>query len=100
MAVIKANTQWFAPVKVAKMTAIAVALGGLGSILTTTPVQAALPTFGWRGVLWLLCAMSVAVAVWIFLSVRDKPSSGACRAEGGSLEAQIVHLPTTAVFRT
>lgn len=77
MAVIKANTQWFPPAKVAKVTGIAVALGGLGSILTTTPVQAALPTFGWRGVLWLLCAASVAVAVWIFLSVRDKPSSGA-----------------------
>lgn len=76
MAVIKANTQWFAPAKVAKVTGIAVALGGLGSILTTTPVQVALPTFGWRGVLWLLCALSLAVAAWIFLSVRDKPSSG------------------------
>lgn len=75
MAVIKANTQWFAPAKVAKMTGIAVALGGLGSILTTTPVQMALPTFGWRGVLWLLCAMSVAVAVWIFVSVRDQPAA-------------------------
>ena len=76
MAVIKANTQWFAPAKVAKVTGIAVALGGLGSILTTAPVQAALPTFGWRGVLWLLCALSLAVAAWIFVSVRDKPSSG------------------------
>ena len=76
MAVIKANTQWFAPAQVAKVTGIAVALGGLGSILTTTPVQVALPTFGWRGVLWILCAASLAVAVWIFLSVRDRPGSG------------------------
>jgi len=76
MAVIKANTQWFAPAKVAKVTGVAVALGGFGSILTTTPVQMALPTFGWRGVLWILCAMSLAVAVWIFVSVRDKPGSG------------------------
>jgi MFS family permease len=84
MALIKANTQWFAPAKVAKVTAIAVALGGLGSVVTTTPVQMALPTFGWRGVLWLLCATSLAVAVWVFLSVRDKPASGP-RAE---LEAE------------
>jgi MFS family permease len=76
MAVIKANTQWFASAQVAKVTGIAVALGGLGSILTTTPVQVALPTFGWRGVLWILCAMSLGVAVWIFLSVRDKAPSG------------------------
>ena len=75
MAVIKANTQWFAPAQVARVTGIAVALGGLGSILTTTPVQIALPTFGWRGVMWLLCALSLAVAAWIFVSVRDKPAS-------------------------
>jgi MFS family permease len=77
MAVLKANTQWFAPTKVANMTGIAVAIGGLGSVLTTTPVQMVLPTLGWRGVLWLLCAMSFAVALWIFISVRDKPASSA-----------------------
>jgi MFS family permease len=76
MAVIKANTQWFAPAQVARVTGVAVALGGLGSILTTTPVQIALPRFGWRGVLWVLCAMSLAVAAWIFVSVRDKRASG------------------------
>jgi MFS family permease len=77
MAVLKANTQWFAPAKVASMTAIAVAISGLGSVLTTAPAQMALPTLGWRGVLWLLCAMSFAVALWIFVSVRDKPASSA-----------------------
>ena len=72
MAVIKANTQWFAPAKVAKVTGIAVAIGGLGSVLTTAPVQAALPSLGWRGVLWLLGAIAAAVALWIFLSVPEK----------------------------
>ena len=76
MAVIKANAQWFEPAKVAYMTGIAVALGGLGSVLTTTPVQMALPTFGWRGVMWVLCAVSFAIAVWIFVAVREKPRSG------------------------
>lgn len=79
MAVIKANTQWFAPVKVANMTGIAMAVGSLGSVLTTAPVAAALPALGWRGVFWLLCAMSVAVAVWIFVSVRDKPGNAVRR---------------------
>ncbi|TAK82579.1 MAG: MFS transporter [Betaproteobacteria bacterium] len=77
MAVLKANTQWFAPAKVANMTGIAMAIGGLGSVLTTAPVQMALPALGWRGVLWLLCAMSFAVALWIFISVRDKPAGRA-----------------------
>jgi predicted MFS family arabinose efflux permease len=59
------------------MTGIAMAIGGLGSVLTTAPVQMALPALGWRGVLWLLCAMSFAVALWIFISVRDKPAGRA-----------------------
>ena len=75
IAVLKANTQWFPPSKVANMTGIAGAIGALGSVVTTTPAQLALPTLGWRGVLWVLCGVSVAVAIWIFVSVRDRPSS-------------------------
>ncbi len=94
MAVIKANTQWFAPAKVAKVTGIAVAIGGLGSVLTTAPVQAALPALGWRGVLWLLCAIAAAVALWIFLSVPEKPAA----AKEGGLRAEL--SVTASVYRS
>lgn len=94
IAVIKANTQWFAAAKVAKVTGAAVAIGGLGSVLSTAPVQAALPVLGWRGVLWLLCAISAAVAVWIFLSVPEKPA--AARQRGLRAELSV----TAAVFRS
>ena len=94
-AVLKANTQWFAPAQVANMTGIAGAIGALGSVLTTTPVQAALPTLGWRGVLWLLCALSCAVAAWIFVSVPDKRRDGPRPALGADLAvmAQIARSP-------
>jgi sugar phosphate permease len=85
MAVLKANTEWFAPARVASITGIAMAVGALGSVLTTVPVQAALPALGWRGVCWVLCAISVVVAVWIFASVRDKPGSLAARGSRGQL---------------
>jgi nitrate/nitrite transporter NarK len=75
MAVIKASSQWFAPVSVAKITGVAVAIGSLGSILTTVPVEALLPALGWRGVNWVLCALSVVVSVWILASVRDRRAS-------------------------
>ena len=94
MAVIKANTQWFAPAKVAKMTGIAVAITGLGSVLTTAPAQAALPALGWRGVLWLLCATAAAVALWIFLSVPEKPAA----AKQSGLRAEL--LVTASVYRS
>ena len=73
IAVLKANTMWFAPAKVAAMSAFAGVVGALGSILTTAPVQMALPAVGWRGVMWVLCAVAVAVAFWIFFSVPEHP---------------------------
>jgi MFS family permease len=94
MAVLKANTQWFAAAQVANMSGIAGLIGALGSVLTTTPAQAALPTLGWRGVLWLLCAFSGAVALWIFLSVPEKRREGA-RAD---LKAELAVM--VAIFRS
>jgi sugar phosphate permease len=85
MAIIKANAQWFAPTKVALVTGIAVSVGGLGSVLATAPVAAALPTLGWRGVLWVLCGLSAATALWIYVNVPDRRggSMGGLRAELG-----------------
>jgi predicted MFS family arabinose efflux permease len=77
MAIIKANAQWFAPAKVALLTGIAVSIGGLGSVLSTAPVAAALPTLGWRGVLWVLCGLSAATAFWILLSVPHRGGGNA-----------------------
>ncbi len=75
MAIIKANAQWFAPNRVALVTGIAVSIGGLGSVLSTVPVAAALPALGWRGVLWVLCGVSAATAFWILLSVPHRGRS-------------------------
>jgi MFS family permease len=73
MALIKAHADWFERSRVAYVTGIATAIGSLGSALATSPVQAMLPTLGWRGVFWVLCLVALGVATWIFLSVPDKP---------------------------
>ena len=99
IAVLKANTQWFPAGKVANMTGIAGAIGALGSVLTTTPAQMALPTLGWRGVLWVLCGVSVAVAVWIFVSVRDRPSSTARGGLTGELHIMLSIFRARAFWR-
>ena len=84
MALIKANAQWFSPAKVALVTGVAVAIGGLGSVLSTVPVAAALPGLGWRGVLWVLCGLSAATAFWILLSVPERRGGNA-----GGIGAQL-----------
>mgnify|MGYP006272853865 FL=1 len=73
MAVIKAHSEWFERDRVAQVTGVAMAIGALGSTLTTTPAQAVLPALGWRGVFWVLCVMTLMVALWIHFSVPDKP---------------------------
>lgn len=73
MALIKAHADWFERGRVAQVTAIASAIGALGSTLTTSPVQAMLPELGWRGIFWGLCLLALGVSTWIFLSVPDKP---------------------------
>jgi len=79
MSILKANTLWFLPAQVAGMTGIATAISSLGSVATTSPVQWALPVLGWRGVFWLLAGAAFAVSLWIFVSVRDKPTGAARR---------------------
>jgi sugar phosphate permease len=86
MALIKAHADWFERSRVAFVTGIATALGALGSALTTSPVQAMLPAFGWRGVFWVLCLLALGVAAWIFVVVPDRPRvPGPARTLGGDI---------------
>jgi predicted MFS family arabinose efflux permease len=96
MAVIKAHAEWFDRSRVAYVTGIATAIGSLGSALTTSPVQAVLPAFGWRGVFWGLSLLALGVATWIFLSVPDKPRSGPARSLRSdiALSGRILASPT------
>lgn len=75
MAVLKANAQVFPRAQVAGMTGIAMFIGTAGSLLATAPVEALLPFTGWRGVFWILVALTLAAVLWIHTSVQDQPGS-------------------------
>lgn len=75
MAVLKANAQVFPRAQVAGMTGIAMFIGTAGSLLATAPVEAVLPFTGWRGVFWILVALTLAAVLWIHTSVQDQPGA-------------------------
>ncbi len=75
MAVLKANSQFYARAQVAGVTGIAMFLAASGSLMSTTPVEALLPHIGWRGVFWILVAITLCASLWIFTSVQDKQGS-------------------------
>jgi MFS family permease len=77
MAMLKANTQWYARHRVAAVTGAGLFLAGLGGVSATVPVQWALPLLGWRGIFVLLAVLSVAAAAWIATTVPDRPPGAA-----------------------
>lgn len=88
MAMLKANTQWYPRDKVAGVTGTGVFVGALGGVAVTLPLGAALPLIGWRGGFALLALVSVAVALWIWLSVPDRPPGASPPARRG-LRAEV-----------
>lgn len=85
MALIKANSMWFPPSRVAAVTGYAMAIASLGSVMVTTPVEWAIPLIGWRGVFWGLAGMALAVSAVIFFAVAEKPSAAKRRSLGEEL---------------
>ena len=82
---IKAHTQWMPRERVAAFTGAGVFIGGIGGLCATLPMQALLPSIGWRGAFWLLAGIAALVAVVIWVVVPDSPR----RAGGTRLVSEI-----------
>lgn len=67
MASLRAFRFWYVDARQQQLAAWMLVAGTLGALVTTVPVQLALPLIGWRGVFWvaavLLCVASAAIAL-------------------------------------
>ena len=61
-----------------------IAIGGIGGLLSTTPLAAISETLGWRTAFWGAAGLTAAGAIAIYVMARDRPAatSGALPAEG------------------
>ena len=84
MGAIKAITLWFPRERWPLVKGCFLAMGGLGAIAATQPVEAALQLTDWRGLFMGLSLATLAAAVLIFLVV---PESGTGTAKIGRGEA-------------
>lgn len=73
IAILKANSQWYPKERVAAVTGAGVFVGALGGLSATLPAQLLLPLIGWRGAFGLLAGLAVLTAIWIWVSVPDRP---------------------------
>jgi MFS family permease len=80
MASFKAFVLWFPAARLPAVNGWVLAAGGLGALVATAPVEAALHLTGWRGVFVGLTILSVAVAAALWLAVPERdggaPASG------------------------
>ncbi len=69
----KILSQWFRVREFSFMTALLAAMGGVGALISATPLAWMTEWFGWRASFGIIgaCTLSIAILVWIF--VRNRP---------------------------
>ena len=65
--------RWFEPERYARLISLLFTVGGLGSLMASTPLAAVSEAIGWRGAFYLMAALTGVIAVLIYLMVRDAP---------------------------
>ena len=76
MGSIKAFTLWFPLSRLATLNGWILAIGALGAMSATAPVEALAGAAGWRAVFYVLTASCAAVAALIFFVVPERPLTG------------------------
>ncbi len=92
MGIIVLLTRWVARDRLATATAISIAVGGGGMLLSASPFAAATEAFGWRGTLFAVGLVALAVAVALFFVVRDRPADASAAVSGETLFETILGL--------
>ena len=85
MGAIKAFSLWFPLSRLATLNGWYLGVGGLGALAATAPAEALVEGLGWRGMFFMLSALSVAAALLVFFIVPEKPLPG----QGETLRSQI-----------
>lgn len=85
MASFKAITLWFPKERWPLVNGCFMAVGGLGAIAATSPLEASLHLTDWRGVFFGLAGTTVLVAAIIRVVVPEKPIEGAAETFGEQL---------------
>jgi len=91
MGSIKAFTLWFPRERLTALSGWMIAIGSVGALSATAPVQALLGSFGWRTLFVVLALLSLAAALLIFFVVpeRELPGRGESWGEQVTMIAKI-----------
>ena len=84
MAPVKAIATWYPPERQPSLGGWMMFAGGVGALLSTTPLAAALQVMSWRSIFFVLAMATFMVAIAIFLVVPDTPHESRAAAASGA----------------
>ena len=70
----KILTEWLRPHEFARMTGFLLAMGGLGSLVSATPLALVTGWFGWRMAFVAVAGLTLLLALFVWMVVRDRPA--------------------------
>jgi sugar phosphate permease len=88
----KILTEWFRPHEFARMTGILLAMGGLGSLVSATPLALVTGWFGWRMAFVAVAGLTFVLALLVWLIVRDRPADMGWSIPGKATVGQTVDI--------
>jgi MFS family permease len=93
---------WFDPALNARLSTWMLTTGSVGMIVSSAPVQWAVPVIGWRGVFWAaLAALLLAIAlIWRYSPAVPKPQVSAASASNTALSQSYAAVFRHAYFRS
>lgn len=97
MSSMKAFVLWFPLSRLASLNGWLMAVGGLGALTASAPVEASLGIAGWRGVFVTLSVLTLAASALVFLVVPEKDRAGA-PAPLGQLALGLASIYTNGSF--
>jgi sugar phosphate permease len=87
IATLRYCANWFLPEEYATMTGFTIAASGVGGILATRPLAAALSSVGWRASVLAAAAAGGVLAVAVAVVVRDTPERAGYDTVGEAMDA-------------
>lgn len=75
MSAFKANAIWLPIERIPLANSLTIAIGALGVVTATVPADLVAQSIGWRGLFWILVALTGLVCALIFLSVPERGGS-------------------------
>ncbi len=69
----KVLTEWFSPQEFASMTGLLLAMGGVGSLISATPLALLTDWLGWRSAFVVVGVLTLVLAGLVWTIVRDRP---------------------------